>query len=205
MKVFSDQKTQGFPTLFFLLFILSTLQVNAQGFKAYLAFGSNMTDAKLTQSGKSQLGTRIGLNTGLGVSMTINKRWETNMELLYSKNGYYVDFLEAPAIALDKITLHYIEAPLALAYRFNLKENEQKSLYKHSISGGIAYARLFKHKITGLDGTDLTEDFRFKQENALLFHIAATSLIRKSLALNVKGTVSTFGGWTFAFRLLYYI
>jgi len=46
---------------------------------------------------------------------------------------------------------------------------------------------------------------RFDRENALLFNITATSFFTKSFALNAKGTLSTFGEWTVALRLLYYI
>lgn len=188
-----------------LIFFLSAIQLNAQGFKAYLAFGSNLTEAYLTQSGNSQVGTRIGLNIGPGVSVVINGRWETSMELLYSQNGHYAKFVQTPTIALNQLRFHYIEVPLSWGYRFNLKKNEQEIFYKLRISGGMAYARLFKHKVLAIDGTDLTNDVRFDQENALLFNIAATSFINESLTLNGRGTLSTFGGWTIALRLLYYI
>lgn len=196
-----------FTVLILLTFILGTIQLNAQGFKGYLTLGSNLTDAYLTESGNSQQGSRIGLNVGPGVSviMNRNRRWETSMELLYSQNGHYVNLVQVPAIALNKITLHYIEVPLSLAYRFNIKDNEKERFYKRSISGGIIYARLFKHKIIAVDGTDLTNDVRFDQENALLFNIAATSFFSESFALNGRGTLSTFGEWTIALRLLYYI
>lgn len=189
----------------FLVFILGTIQLNAQGFKAYLAVGSNLTEAYLTQSGNSQVGTRIGVNIGPGVSIGINERWETSMELLYSQNGHYANLVQTPTIALNRLRLHYIEVPITWGYRFNLKKEEKASFYKRRISGGIAYARLFKYRILAIDGTNLTNDVRFAQENALLFNIAATSFFSESLALNGRGTFSTFGGWTIALRLLYYI
>ncbi len=189
----------------FLIFILGTIQLNAQGFKAYLAVGSNLTEAYLTQSGNSQVGTRIGVNIGPGVSIGINERWETSMELLYSQNGHYANLVQTPTIALNRLRLHYIEVPITWGYRFNLKKEEKASFYKRRISGGIAYARLFKYSVLAIDGTNLTNDVRFAQENALLFNIAATSFFSESLALNGRGTFSTFGGWTIALRLLYYI
>ncbi len=189
----------------FLIFILGTIQLNAQGFKAYLAVGSNLTEAYLTQSGNSQVGTRIGVNIGPGVSIGINERWETSMELLYSQNGHYANLVQTPTIALNRLRLHYIEVPITWGYRFNLKKEEKASFYKRRISGGIAYARLFEYSVLAIDGTNLTNDVRFAQENALLFNIAATSFFSESLALNGRGTFSTFGGWTIALRLLYYI
>lgn len=189
----------------FLVFILGTIQLNAQGFKAYLAVGSNLTEAYLTQSGNNQVGTRIGVNIGPGVSIGINERWETSMELLYSQNGHYANLVQTPTIALNRLRLHYIEVPITWGYRFNLKKEEKASFYKRRISGGIAYARLFKYSVLAIDGTNLTNDVRFAQENALLFNVAATSFFSESLALNGRGTFSTFGGWTIALRLLYYI
>jgi len=112
-----------FTILFFLILALFTVQLNAQRSKAYLALGSNLTDDYLTESGNSQVGTRLGLNIGPGVSILIHRRWETSVELLYSQNGFYANPVQIPTIALNKIKLHYIEVPLTLAYRFNIKKN----------------------------------------------------------------------------------
>lgn len=188
-----------------LIFIFGALQLNAQRFKGYLAFGSNLTEAYLTQAGDSQVGTRIGVNIGPGVSVMMNERWEMNLELLYSQNGHYADLVQAPNVALNKLRLHYIEVPLSWGYRFNIKQVEQANFYKRRISAGIAYARLFRYSVLAIDGTNLTNDVRFAQENALLFNIAATSFFSESLALNGRGTLSTLGEWTIALRLLYYI
>ncbi len=194
-----------FTVLVFLVFIFSTIRLNAQRFKAYLGLGSNLTEAYLTQSGNSQVGSRLGLNIGPGVSAILNKRWEMNLELLYSQNGHYVNIAQSPTIALNKITLHFFEVPLALAYRFNIRKNEKENFYKHNISFGITYAHLFEHKILAINDIDVTNDIRFDRENALLFNFAATSFFSKSFALNARGTLSTFGEWTFALRVLYYI
>jgi hypothetical protein len=188
-----------------LVFILGTTQLKAQRFKAYLGLGFNLTEDYLTQSGNSQVGTRLGLNIGPGVSAVLNKRWEINLELLYSQNGYYVKIVQTPTIALNKITLHYLEVPLALTYRFNLRKSKKEHFYKRGISLGISYARLFEYKIIASNGIDLTNDIRFDRENTLLFNFAATSFFSESFALNGRGTLSTFGEWTLALRLLYYI
>lgn len=192
----------GFPIL---ALIFCTLQISAQEFEGYLAFGSNLTEANLTQSGNRQVGTRIGLNAGSGVSALISRRCEVSLELLYSQNAHYAKIVESPSIALNRIRMHFVEVPLTFGYRFNIEKDKKESFYKRRIIGGIAYARLFRHEVLAIDGTDLTDAVRFDQENALLFNIAATSFFTKSLALNGKGTLSTFGEWTVALRLLYYI
>ncbi len=192
-----------FTLLIFLVFLLTTLQ--AQRFNGYLVLGVNLTEDKLTELGNSQVGTRLGLNMGLGISSVLSNRWEASMELLYNQNGYFVNPVQVPTIALNKIRLHYIEVPLTFAYRFNIKKDKKASFYKRSIGGGIAHARLFNHKIIAVDGTDVSNAVRFDRENALLFNIVATSFFTESLALNAKGTLSTFGEWTVALRLLYYI
>lgn len=194
-----------YTILFFTTLVLFAVQLNAQKPKAYLALGSNVTDDYLTEFGDSQVGTRIGLNIGPGVSIMTHRRWETSIELLYSQNGFYLSPIQIPAVTLEKISLHYIEAPLTLAYRFNLRKNEKEHAYKHSISGGIAYARLFKLKIIAIDGTNVTNELRFNQENALLFNFTGTSYFNESLALNGRVTLSTFGKLTIALRLLFYI
>lgn len=188
-----------------LIFLLLAFQLNAQRFEGYLALGSNVSDANLTQSGNRQVGTRIGLNLGPGVSSLISKRLTVNLEMLYSQNGYYARIIETPSLALNRIRLHYIEVPLTLGYRFNLEKDKQVNFYKRRISAGIAYARLFRHRVLAIDGTNLTDAIRFDRDDALLFNIAATSFFHKSLALNGRGTLSTFGEWTVALRLLYYI
>ena len=194
-----------FTSAIFLILFLFSPQLNAQRSKAYLALGSNLTQDYLTGSGNSQVGTRLGLNIGTGVSTLIYKKWETSIELLYSQNGYYSKIVQTPAIALNKIKLHFIEVPMTLAYRFNIKQNEKKHFHKFNLSSGIAYARLFKHKIIAIDGTNVTNEVQFDQENALLFNFAGTSYFNESIALNGRVTLSTFGEWTMALRLLFYI
>lgn len=188
-----------------LILILCITQLNAQGFEGYLALGSNLTEANFTQSGNRQVGTRIGLNVGPGVSAVINRRCEINLELLYSQNAYYAKIVETPSIALNRIRMHFVEVPLTLGYRFNIEKDKAENFYKRRIMGGIAYARLFRHRVLGVDGSNVTDAVRFDHENALLFNIAATSFFSKSWALNGKGTLTTFGEWTVALRLLYYI
>ncbi len=188
-----------------LICILLAFQLNAQRFEGYLALGSNITEANLTQSGNRQVGTRIGFNVGPGVSALLSRRWEVNLEMLYSQNANYVKIVEPPPIALNRLRLHFIGAPLTIGYRFNIEKDRKENFYKRRISAGIAYARLFGHAVLGIDGSDMTDAIRFNQENAFLFTIAATSFFRKSLAVNGKGTLTTFGEWTVALRLLYYI
>ncbi|MFK7810761.1 MAG: porin family protein [Saprospiraceae bacterium] len=190
--------------LIILAIILSTIQSNAQKFNPYLTLGFNLTHDYLTETGNSQVGSRMGLNTGIGISVAVNKRWETNMELSYSQNGFYVNFVQVPTLALNKMTLHYVEVPLTFAYRFNIKNNEGERFYKRSIGGGITYARLFRHKVVATDGTDVSDELRFDRLNSLLFNFSATSFFNKSFALNGRGTLSMFGEWTIALRFLYY-
>ena len=128
-----------------------------------------------------------------------------NLELLYSQNAHYTKIVETPTVALNRLRLHFVEVPLTLGYRFNIEKDKAANFYKRRIMGGIAYARLFRHAALGLDGIDVTDAVRFDQENALLFTVAATSFFHQSLAVNGKGTVTTFGEWTVALRLLYYI
>lgn len=184
---------------------LCTVQLSAQNVSTRLILGTNLTKATLTESGKSQVGFRMGLNTGAGVSIKVDERLELGLELLYSQNGLYVQFAQIPAVALDKITLHYFEVPIYLSYPLNINQNENKKGYEQSFSGGISYARLFDYKIIGVDDTDLTNDFRFEQNSALLFNFSATSSFSESFSLDGRVTFAAFGELTFALRMLYTI
>jgi len=190
-----------------VLFIsaMSATRANAQGFKGYVAFGFNVTDDYLTESGNSQIGTRMGLNVGPGVLGRINKRLEVGMEMLYSQNGFYAELVQIPGIALDKITVHYVEVPLTLVYHFGLKRTEEKQHYIPTISGGITYARLFDHRIIAVDDMNLSNEVHFDRENALLLNLGMTTFFSKSFAFDVRGTLSRFGEWTSTGRLLYYL
>ena len=194
-----------FPVTVLLTFFWGAIQLHGQGFKAHVALGVNISDDYLTELGSSQVGTRMGLNIGPGVSGMLNKRLDLSMEMLYSQNGFYSKLDEIPIIALDKIMLHYLEVPISLVYRLDTKKKDEAKLYKTSIGGGITYARLFKHKIIAINGSNLTNETRFDQENALLLNVVATSFFSESFALNGRGTLSKFGEWTVAIRLLYRI
>lgn len=194
-----------FKILIALTLLSGAMQLKAQTFKAYIAAGVNVTGDNLTELGNRQQGTRQGINIGPGVSTILNDRWEASLELLYSQNGFYTNPTQFPAITLNEIQLHYVEVPITISYRFNIKKHKQASLYKRRISGGINYARLFNHQLIALDGRDLTNEHRFDQENGLLFHIGATSFFKESFGLNIRGTLSTFGEWTMALRFLYYL
>jgi len=126
------------------------------------------------------------------------------MELLFSQNGGYVEFVQIPNIGLNKIRLNYIEMPFSIDHRFNIKKNNKEQFYKQSINCGITFAQLFNHKIIAIDGFDVTDDIRFDKESALLFNFGATTFFSESIGLKGKGTLSTFGEWTFSLRLLYY-
>ena len=193
------------PFTILIFLILLGIQVNAQRFNAFLAVGANTTDDDLTELGDRQVGTRLGLNIGPGVSIHLNKRLETNLEILYSQNGHYVNPIQVPNVTLNKIMLHFIEVPLTVGYRFNIKKTEGAEFYKRSVTGGITFARLINQKIIGVEGRNVSEGLRFDQENVVLFNFGATSFLNKSFAINAKGVLSTFGEWTIALRLLYFL
>lgn len=191
--------------LLLLLFILNSNDLNAQRFKAFAALGANLTGDYLTDSGNSQVGTRLGLNAGPGVAAVLGRRWELHTEMLYSQNGHYAVIRAVPPVALNKITLHYVEVPVAFAYRFNIKKEAEADFYKRHISFGATYARLFEHKVLDVEGADVSDELRFDRENALLFNLGATSFFTESLALHARGTLSVLGEWTMAVRGVFWL
>lgn len=189
--------------LFLLTFFLGVFQLKSQTFNTYLVLGANVTEASATKTGNSQVGTRIGLNAGAGVSAAIGGNWETGMELLYSQNGQYVNLEELSTVPLDKIVLHYVEVPLTIAYRIDLKKGKEDFFSSLAVGSGVSYARLVDFKVIAVNGTNLSNDVSFDPDRAFLFHFGATSVINPSFALNGKATLSMFGKWTMALRLLY--
>jgi len=151
----------------------------------------------------SQVGFRMGWNTGAGVSVKLAERLRMNMEMLYSENALYVQFVETPEIPLDKITLRFIEAPIFLSYPFNIDGTEKKKKFKQSIGGGITYAQLFNYKMVAVDGSDLTNDVQLDQKNAILININATSTLNDSFAMDARVSIALFGDLTYALRLIY--
>ncbi|MEM9051271.1 MAG: outer membrane beta-barrel protein [Bacteroidota bacterium] len=188
-----------------LTFLFGTIQIHAQKFSANVALGANISDDYLTETGSSQVGTRMGLNVGPGVSTMLTENLGLSFELLYSQNGLYAELEEIPGVALDKIKMDFLEVPFSVEYHLNTKTERKNQFLETRINVGIAYARLFNYEITAVDGTDLTDVLRFDKEDVLLFHLGATTFFSKSFGVNGKGTLSPFGEWTIALRLLYRI
>ena len=88
-------------------------------------------------------------------------------------------------------------------HELNTKAERKNQFLETSVNAGIAYARLFNYEITAVDGTDLTDELRFNKEDVLLFHLGATTFFSNSFGVNGKGTLSPFGEWTIALRLMY--
>lgn len=185
------------------LVILGINQTHAQVFTPYLALGTNITNDKLTESGSRQVGSRMGPNLGVGVSGLMSKRLSLDMEILFSQNGNYAKMVEEPTINLDKIALRYLEVPLMVTYQ--LKNENKKNLRGPSVSAGLGYAQLLKHKVITRDERDISDEISFEQDGVLLFNAGATSFLSDKWAVNGRCTISQYGNWTLALRLLYYI
>ena len=193
-----------FTTLLILL-ISCTAPAKAQGFKPYLTLGSNVTKDYFTQAGSSQVGTRLGLVLGPGVLANLNERWDLGAELLYSQNGFYTDFIQVPNTPINKIKLHYIEAPLRLHYRLGKDEGGDKSRKTQSIGFGVSYAHLFSSKFLAADETELTDEVFYNGESTLLYNLYLSSSLGESFTVSGWGAVSGFGEWTFTARVLYFL
>lgn len=145
----------------------------------------------------------MGLNLGPGVSMRLTEQLDLRVELLYSHNGLYSQFDQLHLAALDKIHLHYLEAPLCIALPLFEHITDNGDVSVTSISGGVSYARLLDYRFTSVDGLDVSDEVRSDQESAWLFNAALTTDLSNCMALNAKMTVATFGELTVALRAIY--
>ncbi|MFK7758098.1 MAG: outer membrane beta-barrel protein [Flavobacteriales bacterium] len=178
--------------------------VEAQNFSGYIALGSNVMNDKLTSSGTSQVGTRIGLNTGPGLMVKLNDRLSFGMELLYSQNGIYINPDQFLNVELERIRLHYLEVPLLLVLEPRYR-NKLPGRITIKGAGGVSTARLFHSNVIPVEETALSEPITFPEPNAFLFHAGAIVSFHERYAVNVKSSVSTYGEWTFAFRFHYFL
>ncbi|MGD1844194.1 MAG: outer membrane beta-barrel protein, partial [Salibacteraceae bacterium] len=101
-----------------------------------MALGVNITDDSRTEFGSRQVGTRMGLNFGPGVTGRLSKNLDLSVEMLYSQNGSYTPLDEISSTAVDKIALHYLELPITLAYGLDIRNDSEAELSKLSLGGG---------------------------------------------------------------------
>jgi len=182
---------------FFFLFINFA---NGQQFKASIIGGVNFAELD-----SDELDGRIGWNVGTGVSTQFAKKWKASLELLYSQNGFYLKPSQVPVVPLEELSLHFIEVPLELSYLFRFRKPSNDKVYQHQLNMGVSYARLFKHKAIDYEEMDISDQLQFDNLNAILFNFGVTAFWNESIALNGKGTLSTFGEWTIAIRMMYFI
>jgi len=161
---------------------------------------------KYTSTGNSQVGSRIGLNTGLGGLLKISEKLDIGMELLYSQNAIYINLEQLPNIELERIRLHYVEIPLQVV--FNPLQRRKNSLPGSVVRlkwiGGLSVARLFHHNTTAVNEQELIEQVSFSRPTAFLLHLGTAVSLSEKLALNAKVSASAYGDWTFSFRLFRY-
>lgn len=104
-----------YPLLLFAFCIVITAKVHAQAFfKAEVIAGSNLSQV----DGDETAGFRkLGLNTGLGVVLPLDKNWSLSFETLYTQKGsrqrrLYSDSLDGSY----KLRLNYAEIPFMVQY-----------------------------------------------------------------------------------------
>lgn len=141
--------------LFFIALILSTSQLSAQTFKAYLVSGMNAGQV----DGDFEVGyNKIGVQGGIGIGFNLSQTYFLSTEFLYSRRGSKNALFNSTTEANGSITLDYIDLPIIL--RIGDWYQEEGKYNKVWAEGGISAGRLINASIKGSDVPDIIDNFR---------------------------------------------
>ncbi len=191
-----------YPLFIFLFFTSQILEAQERRFGAGIALGANYSQLNET----NQFGAYYGLNTGLIGTMTLSKRLQLGIEMLYSMNGDYVQPFSFPETEYRNVLLHHLEVPIHIDYL--LKKPDKQWFYKFDASLGAAYATLLAFHAEDIAGTNLTERIAYQDRYSIMVQGGLTYYVSKHIGLNTRITVPvTEKGrlYTLSARLLFLI
>lgn len=134
--------------LIILSFLMMTVTLRSQGFKAMAIVGLNASQI----DGDNLYGfKKLGLSAGGRLSYTNVKTVDYAIEMLYSQRGSSVNYFNNREE--EKINLNYLELPVIISLRDWYQEKD--GYYKVRAEGGLSYGYLFGAQATGFDVTIL--------------------------------------------------
>ncbi len=165
-----------------LILIISTLQVDAQRFKAGFNLGINASQV----DGDDLNGyNKIGLNAGANVSYSIiGTLFELNVEFLFSQRGSQSLLIPYQYEPLRYLTINYVELPFYVA----LKPSENKKGFSNfHLYGGFSVARIVSVS-NKLDDPEVNEKKFNKNDYSYLMGVKY--FFTKNIGLNFRFTNS---------------
>ena len=155
-----------FPGLLVLAMTISLNMVaNSQTnqlrtFRAGLVAGANASQ----MDGDGLAGyDKLGISTGLRVTVPFRERMKWGIDLLYSQRGSQSKFTLDGDYPIAFIKLQYLEIPISVSYMDWLStDDNNRSYYKVYGAAGLSYGRLIRAKA---DSPFLVDEFDFILEN----------------------------------------
>ena len=172
------------------LFLLCTPQsLSAQRFNAGFVLGLNASQI----DGDNAAGyNKLGLSAGVRATTYLTDKADLSFDILYSQRGSQSEFNLGANFIPFKIKVNYIEVPILFNYKDWLVEGEDDvSYYKITISGGVAYSRLFQTEIDdGAPTSSLIPLQDFFKKNDVSLVIGAAFNITEHIGVMVRWTRS---------------
>ena len=157
--------------------------------------------------GNEQSYNNNGLVAGICCNADINRHYNVKMEILYSRNGAYINPESVENIQYGKIKLNYIEVPFHFDYYINSYKST-KFLPDWAIEMGGAYANLFSYHIEDIDKNDITKQTVYNYKSVFLFQLGSTVYFFDHFGGNIRFSIPFLPaenkpGLTTAIRLIY--
>ena len=170
--------------LFFILLFLVSTSSFAQRFKAGAIAGVTLSQ----MDGDQHTGfDKFGIQAGLKGIAIITERIHVNTELLFSQKGSFFP----SRLGVEKkdytIGLNYMEVPILVDV---LVKQIDKDHYRHHLSGGISYSRLFNANFEEPSNSPISFK-RFEEEfnkNELSLVLGYGNYITRNIGLDFRYT-----------------
>lgn len=161
---------------------ISPQQASAQRFGLGFTLGGNLSQI----DGDQLFGYRkFGFQAGMIGTATLHDRSYISVEMLYSNRGSMAGNSERN-IALQRLSLHYVEVPFLVHYKFAQDWDEE---YRLDIHGGFSYSRLLDSQIDTPNQQDATNYNSLKanfNKNNFSLLAGITFYLRPDLGLTLR-------------------
>ena len=172
------------------LFMLGKPQsLSAQRFNAGFVLGVN---ASQIDGDRAAGYNKLGISAGVRATTYLTDKADLSFDILYSQRGSQSEFNLGSNFIPFKIKVNYIEVPILFNYKDWLVEDDDNvSYYKITISGGVAYSRLFQTEIDdGAPASSLVPLQDFFKKNDVSIVIGAAFNITEHIGVMVRWTRS---------------
>lgn len=160
-------------TILTLSFLFSLGLCYAQGFKAGIVVGGNMSQI----NGDLIAGfNKLGVQGGLKVMRDVSDRMTWSLELLYSEKGSRSTSRDLDPL---KIKVNYVEFPLTISWKDWLADD----YYKLWFEGGLSVGSLISSKIEDVGGLVPVDEFR---KTDISWLVGATFFSQEQLAFSLR-------------------